>query len=248
MSYKTYLKTLSAACLFSLYLAGSSACAAPESLKLNPGEILSQELLATINAADCFSVSEIPDDIWQFMQNKTYRENPHIQREDLRYLKVLHVDFNNVTRVGELICNKAIAGTLKEIFLELYQNGYQIDKIILPDYYDADDEKQMRDNNTSAFCYREINGTSVLSKHALGLAVDLNTFYNPFCKIKNDGKLFVQPETAADYCIRTKPFSHKIDKNDLAYKLFLKHGFEWGGDWKTRQDYQHFEIDPKHLK
>ncbi len=248
MFYKTHLNSLSAACLLALCLAGTSAGSAAESLQLRAGEIIEPQTLSKITIADYFSVSEIPEEIWQFMQNKTYKQNPHIQREDLRYLKVLHVDFNHVTKVGELICNKAIAGTLKDIFLELYQNGYQIDKIILPDYYDADDEKQMRDNNSSAFCYRVINGSSVLSKHALGLAVDLNTFYNPYCKIKNDGKLFVQPATAADYCLRTGDFPHKIDKNDLAYKLFLKHGFVWGGDWDTRKDYQHFEIDPKKLK
>ncbi|MCR5776681.1 MAG: M15 family metallopeptidase [Lachnospiraceae bacterium] len=217
-------------------------------MPLSAGEIIAPETLAKINVADCFRVSEIPDDLWYFMQNKTYKENPNIKREDLRYLKVLHKDFNNVTKVGEIICNKAIAGTLKDIFLELYQNGYQIEKIILPDYYGADDETQMRDNNTSAFCYREVKGTSVISKHAMGLAVDINTFYNPYCKIKQGGKLYAQPATAADYCSRTKVFDHKIDKTDLAYKIFTKHGFEWGGDWKSCQDYQHFEIEQKNLK
>ncbi len=248
MLYKSKLKVLVAACLLSLCLTGSQSFAADAGIKLTAGESLAPETVAKLNVSDCFSVSEIPDDIWYFMQNKTYRENPHIQREDLRYIKVLHLDFNNVTKVGEIVCNKAIASTLKDIFLELYKNGYQIDKIILPDYYGADDETQMRDNNTSAFCYRVIKGTSSISKHALGLAVDINTFYNPYCRIKNDGELYVQPATASDYCNRNTVFPHKIDKTDLAYKLFVKHGFEWGGDWKTRKDYQHFEIDPANLK
>ena len=34
----------------------------------------------------------------------------------------------------------------------------------------------------------------------------------------------------------------KIDHNDLCFKLFTEAGFEWGGDWTTRKDYQHFEI------
>ena len=33
----------------------------------------------------------------------------------------------------------------------------------------------------------------------------------------------------------------KIDENDLAYRLFIQHGFQWGGSWKTMKDYQHFE-------
>ncbi|WP_336246075.1 MULTISPECIES: M15 family metallopeptidase [Anaerovoracaceae] len=32
-----------------------------------------------------------------------------------------------------------------------------------------------------------------------------------------------------------------IHKNDFIYKLFKKHGFTWGGDWKALKDYQHFE-------
>ncbi|MGP1467660.1 MAG: M15 family metallopeptidase, partial [Porphyromonadaceae bacterium] len=35
---------------------------------------------------------------------------------------------------------------------------------------------------------------------------------------------------------------YKIDRNDLAYKLFKKAGATWGGDWKTMKDYQHFQF------
>jgi len=31
-------------------------------------------------------------------------------------------------------------------------------------------------------------------------------------------------------------------KGDLCYKLFIERGFEWGGEWKTVKDYQHFEL------
>ena len=33
-----------------------------------------------------------------------------------------------------------------------------------------------------------------------------------------------------------------IKKGDLCYKLFTENGFEWGGDWTTVKDYQHFEL------
>ena len=32
-----------------------------------------------------------------------------------------------------------------------------------------------------------------------------------------------------------------IDRNDLCYRLFVKHGFTWGGSWRSLKDYQHFE-------
>lgn len=34
----------------------------------------------------------------------------------------------------------------------------------------------------------------------------------------------------------------KSKKGDLCYTLFTEKGFEWGGDWTDRKDYQHFEL------
>ena len=33
-----------------------------------------------------------------------------------------------------------------------------------------------------------------------------------------------------------------INENDLCCQPFVEHGFEWGGAWEDRKDYQHFEI------
>jgi hypothetical protein len=32
-----------------------------------------------------------------------------------------------------------------------------------------------------------------------------------------------------------------IDSKDLCYRLFVRHGFKWGGAWRSLKDYQHFE-------
>ena len=47
---------------------------------------------------------------------------------------------------------------------------------------------------------------------------------------------------AADYCNRDWDFSYKIDHDDLCFRLFTEAGFEWGGDWTSCKDYQHFEL------
>ena len=44
------------------------------------------------------------------------------------------------------------------------------------------------------------------------------------------------------YLDRDASFDYKIEKGDLCYRLFAEHGFEWGGDWGDRKDYQHFEV------
>jgi len=117
--------------------------------------------------------------------------------------------------------------------------------MVLPDVYDADDETQMRDNNSSSFCYRAIAGTTKLSKHARGLAIDINTLYNPYYKDRTDGTRYVQPATATKFCKRNWAFPYKIDESDLCYKLFTEAGFEWGGTWTSCKDYQHFELIEK---
>ncbi len=194
------------------------------------------------NLSDGFSAQEIPDSIWMKMQGKSFHPNPHIQRHDLRYLKVLHWDYDERTHIGELVCNRLIADKLLSIFQELYANHYPIQHIRLADEYDADDERQMRDNNTSCFCYRNVPDTKKLSYHARGLAIDINTLYNPYVRFRKDGSMIVQPSNGKPYTDRRKQYRYKIKEGDLCLRLFLKHGFIWGGHWRTMKDYQHFEY------
>ena len=190
-----------------------------------------------------FLATAIPDSVWTRMQGKTYHQNAYIQRSDLRYLRLHYVDFEGEERVGEMVCNRAIADDLLDIFRQLFEARYPIERIQLPDDFDADDERQMRANNTSCFCFRVIKGSTKLSAHAQGVAVDLNPLYNPCVKTRRDGTLFIQPSTAAPYVDRSRRFAHKIDRQDLAYRLFIQHGFSWGGAWRSSKDYQHFEKD-----
>ena len=50
-----------------------------------------------------FTISPIPDDIFAKMQGKSFKDNCTVPREDLRYLKVLHVGFDRKTHTGELV-------------------------------------------------------------------------------------------------------------------------------------------------
>lgn len=164
-----------------------------------------------------------------------------ISYEDLAYVHVLHCDFNGETAQGELICNKAIAQDLVEIFYELYVAEYQIEKMVLIDSYGGDDNASMEDNNTSCFNYRTVDGTTTLSRHALGLAIDINPFYNPYVRFPKEGGQIVLPEGSEYYADRTLIFPYKIDTSDLCYRLFIEHGFTWGGNWNSSKDYQHFQ-------
>ena len=193
---------------------------------------------ATIDEA--FYAIPIPDDIFAKMQGKSYKYDCTIPRDDLRYIHVLHKNIEGETLEGEMVCSTLIAEDLLEIFRELYEQSYPIEKMRLIDEYDADDERSMTDNNSSCFNYRTISHTNKISKHGLGIAVDINTLYNPYTKVV-DGERIIEPAAGAPYLDRDADFPYKIERGDLCYNLFISHGFEWGGDWTDRKDYQHFE-------
>ncbi len=197
--------------------------------------------VSELDQADEFYITEITDELFAGMQGKSYKDDCTVPREKLRYVHILHKDLDGNTKEGELVVNERIAGDVLEIFKELYEADYPIEKVRLIDEYDADDEASMRDNNTSAFNFRFISHTTKVSKHGEGLAVDVNTLYNPCVKEVN-GQAVVEPETALPYVDRTADFPYKIDRDDLCCRLFAEHGFVWGGDWETRKDYQHFEM------
>ena len=192
---------------------------------------------------DAFYYTELTDDIRRRITGKSYPDTGEplqISYDDLAYVHVLYYDFDAQVQEGELICNQAIAQDLTEIFGGLYDNQYPIGKICLVDEYDADDEASMADNNTSCFNYRPVPGKTKLSNHSYGRAIDINPLYNPYIRTKN-GETLISPDNAVPYADRSADFPHKIDKNDLCYKLFVQHGFSWGGAWNSSKDYQHFE-------
>ena len=191
--------------------------------------------------AQTFTVDTISDAVFQRMKGKSYKKGCAIPRSELRYLRLSHYDGEGKVQVGELVCNRMIANDLKEIFQELYRQKYPIERMRLIDDYEANDERSMEDNNTSCFNYRPIAGSKKLSKHSRGLAIDINPLYNPCVSRRSNGTMSVQPAAGRKYASRKKKGPYMIDRSDLCYKLFVKHGFKWGGDWHSLKDYQHFE-------
>ena len=95
----------------------------------------------------------------------------------------------------------------------------------------------MAANNTSAFNYRQISGSSgKLSLHAYGVAVDINPRQNPYVRGKT-----VLPAAGSEFLDRRRLQPGMIQAGDVVYQAFVKRGWRWGGDWTSLKDYQHFE-------
>lgn len=212
----------------------------PTAKQFHPGDTVPASALKTMGSDVFFFVTPIPDTIFALMQGKSYKADCTVPRDSLRYLQCLHADKDGRTLVGEMVVNKTVADTVLGIFRQLYAARYPIERMRLVDYWDADDERSMTDNNSSSFNFRFISQTTTVSKHGRGLAIDLNTLYNPYHKFVGDREI-IEPAAGAPYLDRTQTFDYKIEKGDLCYRLFTEAGFSWGGDWTDRKDYQHFE-------
>ncbi len=192
-------------------------------------------------SVDGFFYMELNDEMKERIAGVSYPADDSkakIHYDDLRYIGLLYYDFEGNVKTGELIVHKKLADELMEIFCELYRCKYPFTSVRLVDDFDADDKRSTEANNTSSFNYRTVSGSKKLSLHSYGMAIDINPKLNPYVK-----KGAVSPKNGAPYADRSKDFPGKIDRDDLVYKLFTKHGWEWGGNWKTVKDYQHFEKD-----
>lgn len=184
-----------------------------------------------------FTFNPLSEEIKDKILGISFKENNNIKIEDLAYIQVTYWGFDDKEHVGELIVNKVVSEDVIEIFKELYEAKFPIEKIRLIDDYNANDELSMLDNNTSAFCYREIVGSKKISNHGYGVAIDINPVQNPY--VKNN---IVSPESGREYLDRENIRKGMIIKGDNCYNAFISRGWEWGGEWKSLKDYQHFEF------
>lgn len=207
------------------------------------GKEVSAEDVRKYGTDRCFVSMPISDAVFGRIYGNSYKKDCRVLRSSLRYLHLLHYTEDGRIKLGEMICHKDIADDLTDIFRKLFEAKYPIENMQLIDNYGADDIRSMEYNNTTCFNYRTVAGSKKLSNHSLGKAVDINPLYNPYVKRRQDGTYKVSPEKGRKYADRTKTFKYKIDRNDLAYRLFKQHGFRWGGDYRSLKDYQHFEKE-----
>jgi hypothetical protein len=169
----------------------------------------------------------------------SWNDNNPVSLGELCYITLDYWGFDDKAHTGELITHKDLALEVAEIFQELFEVKYPIEKMKLVDEYLANDEVSCADNNSSAFCSRPITGTTNRwSMHSYGLAIDINPKQNPYCK----GKVVV-PQNGQLYLNRNLDVQGMIKEGDACYNAFISRGWEWGGHWakyKGYLDYQHF--------
>lgn len=214
------------------------------------GTVISSDKIDRDNLSQYFTSQTIEegDSVYNRIYGQSYVDNSNIGLDDLRYLKMLHVNFDGEYQVGEMIVNADVASEVMEIFEILCAEGYEIYSMHLIDDYwagDPDDSDwySIDANNTSCFCYRTATGSGNLSKHALGRAIDINPQQNPYVTYDSDGVAHYSHDNASSYVYgRSSDTDHVITTSDRAYDLFTDYGWTWGGNWSSPKDYQHFQL------
>lgn len=158
------------------------------------------------------------------------KEIPLEVRKSLTLVTVPHLSFGGEVQEGQLVIHTTLAAEVQEIFQRLCELRFPIQQIVPIVTYQWDDDASMKANNTSAFNYRVIAGTNRLSNHSYGRAIDINPVQNPYVR-----GISIAPPGAV--------YNTQIPgtvTEDIA-QLFKECGWSWGGEWKDRKDWQHFE-------
>jgi peptidoglycan LD-endopeptidase CwlK len=167
---------------------------------------------------------------------------PQEIRKRQRIVKVKYYSADGKIHQGQLVIDAELKSDIKKVFAIALKERFPIYSVIpISDTHFRkdgrwDDELSMEANNTSAFNYREITGGGRLSNHAYGRAIDINPLQNPY--LKNG---IVLPHGA-----RYDPsIAGTFTSDHPLVRAFLQLGWDWGGNWTSPKDYQHFEKLPK---
>ena len=143
-------------------------------------------------------------------------------------LNVKYIDFNGQTKTGQIEVHEVLSNEVRDIFNEILNIGFPINKIQTIDHYGYSDEKSIRDNNSSSYNFRFVGDSNKLSDHSIGFAIDINPWQNPW----------VHP-SALNLTKYDPTLKGTILKDGDIVNIFKKYGWTWGGDWRN-PDYQHF--------
>lgn len=183
------------------------------------------------------SWTEVPDEIAKKINGSSIMDDSPISLSDLAYLTLPYCDFDGQVSTGHMLCSKAIADEVLDIFEELFFNTYPIKSIeIAEDFNDAQtavlttlEAASKGSNNTTCLMYKK-NGNE-FDKSAYGMSIDINPLINPDT---------TQSDTMPRNAIRYKDRAHAeltytenwafIRPDSDIIKTFEKYGWKWCGE------------------
>ncbi len=189
-----------------------------------------------------FKSNAVPAALRAKMEQFTWHSGCPVPIEELRAVTVSYWDFGGMPQNGVLVVNQEVEKDVRRVFRKLFQHGFLIERMEPVEDFGGDDVRSMQANNTSSFNCRDATGKpGQFSNHSWGRAIDINPLTNPYVKGEK-----VLPVQGRSYLARDRAYPGAVLPNGFAERVFRRRGWQWGGNWTDRQDYQHFEKPVPH--
>jgi hypothetical protein len=151
--------------------------------------------------------------------------------DQLILFDVIYLSTDGKIHRGQILSNKEIASDIAYLFRFMLDEGFVVEKVIPAVRYNWNDTLSMADNNSYSFCYRNTS----YSRHATGMAIDINPRFNPLRWKK--GNLPNIPAGA----VQDTTVNGTLYPRHPVVKEFLKREFRWGHTFSKFYDDHHFE-------
>ena len=155
-----------------------------------------------------------------------------VPQDIINLMTMVSVDYrgyNGKIYHGQIVVHKDLAKSVKRIFKRiLNETDMPMTSVIPVSFYGWSDTSSWQANNTSGFNWRLVSGSTEVSDHAFGSAIDINPYINPWVK---GGTTNVRYDISR---------LGTLTDNSAVVKIFKNEGWKWGGDWKNSKDWQHF--------
>jgi|SRR5690554_1812314 len=149
----------------------------------------------------------------------------------LELIEVVYLSTDGKIHKGQIVTNKSISNDIKYMFEFMLEESFVIEKVIPMVKYGWNDSLSMEDNNSYSFCYRDIS----YSKHANGLAIDLNPRFNPL-RYK-----YVDRPNEPEGAVLDTTVNGTLYPDHPVVNEFRRREFRWGHTFTRFYDDHHFE-------
>ena len=161
-------------------------------------------------------------------------EAPEEIINQLKLITVQYYSTDQKIHQGQILTNNKIADKIVVVFKFILQEKFPIAQAIPIVKYSWNDDLSMQANNSYSFCYRDVS----FSKHAYGMAIDINPYFNPV-RWKKGYENRVNKPVGAHFdpsVPGTFYDSHPVVQE------FKRLGFHWGHNFSMKHDDHHFDI------
>ena len=164
----------------------------------------------------------------------TYRAGCPVGPAQLRTVRVSYWDFAGRPQEGRIVVARRHAQAIVTVFLKLWAARFPLRRMRPMSAYRGSDDAALAADNTSGFNCRVVRGTTRLSMHAYGEAIDVNPVENPYVRGST-----ISPPSGRAYLDRSRYRPGMAVGGGVLVRAFAAAGWKWGASFG---DYQHFST------